>query len=814
MGALLSKCKCSTTTDSDPVPETLEQGNATEEKELETLEQGNTTEEKELELPISQKLKNEKLEADKYSNTLAETLNNFRSQDHCVDFKITVSGKDFPSHKNVLAASCKFFRDLFKVSKAADCYELTNVEPSAVEDVLNFLYTGKCRLHGHKHAESALRVANILAIRDLQLALERYLTVAKDKPENIHSEEEFFACREESILGMLMEFWTEGLFCDLTLTTNCGRIVPVHKNVLASVSCYFQGLLRSDMKEVHENNVDFGMVDEMVVNELLNFIYSGKISITFDNVRSLLQASDYLLIEHLKTIIVAFLKASITVLNFWHIFDLVKSFTCMNEMNADILQFICSHYWEITQSDEFLKFAEEDMKCFLSNDDIVCSETQMLESLIRWYKYSKHQRAESFTRLLCLVHISCVPDLYLKFLAEREDIEVLNSYSGHKLRAKVSLDDLKRTSHFYNLVMFGVSGSSPNVGQKLFYWLPFAGPWSYIDQNTSVESTTPLVYAGNALYLQSYHNCQLIYYSNPLSAKHYKDYSCSTSYTPKEFTSSAPLHCAAAVLGNCVYVMGGNKDEPTSTVWRFNFENQTWESVSSMQERRYKHFAISYKDRCIYVFGGSERGFGSYKSTVERYDPQEDSWSYVASMYERRGSGLACVLVDKIYVMGGDLEHYRLGSYYDCEVYDPVIDVWQIPCFSMKYFGTLKSCKDTGTFNTSMGETWDSFDTKGPDPFELKVCMPQDIDLFDESGHIYSPSVTCCNGFIVVFGFDSLRNKKNLRLPFYFVDPETGHFRILYSLPSWPVDASHGILAPLNRRDMIKALEDYSGNMY
>ena len=45
-------------------------------------------------------------------------------------------------HKNVLAASCKFFRDLFGASKDI-CYEMINVEPNAVEDVLTFVYTGK-----------------------------------------------------------------------------------------------------------------------------------------------------------------------------------------------------------------------------------------------------------------------------------------------------------------------------------------------------------------------------------------------------------------------------------------------------------------------------------------------------------------------------------------------------------------------------------------------------------------------------------------------------------------------------------------------
>ena len=373
MGALLSKCKCNdlaATTDSDPAK---------------TLERGKQSEGKNHELSKSQKLRSEKAEIDRYSLSLAETLNSFRHQELFVDFKIAVSGEDFPVHKNVLAASCKFFRDLFKVSGAAARYELTNVEPTAVEDVLDYLYTGKCRLQGQQKVESALYIANFLGIQDLQEPLERYISLAEEISafETMDIQEEFFVCREESIMKAVMKCWVGDLFCDLTLTTNCGRIVPVHKNILAAVSCYFQGLFRSDMKEVPENNVDFSMVDETVVNELLHFIYSGEISITFHNIRSLLKAADYLLIEHLRTTIVAFWGGVSTVSNFWYVFDLVKSFNCLSEINTDILQLTCNNFWEITQAEEFLEITEEDLKYFLSNDDIMSSEVQMLEYLIR-----------------------------------------------------------------------------------------------------------------------------------------------------------------------------------------------------------------------------------------------------------------------------------------------------------------------------------------------------------------------------------------------------------------------------------------------
>lgn len=86
-----------------------------------------------------------------------ETLSSFRHQKLHVDFSLTVDGKDFLVHKNVLAVSYKFFRDLFQVSPAVVHYELINVD--GIEDILNFLHTGKYRLS---------HISDVLILQDLK----------------------------------------------------------------------------------------------------------------------------------------------------------------------------------------------------------------------------------------------------------------------------------------------------------------------------------------------------------------------------------------------------------------------------------------------------------------------------------------------------------------------------------------------------------------------------------------------------------------------------------------------------------------------
>ena len=87
--------------------------------------------------------------------------------------------------------------------------------------------------------------------------------------------------------------------------------------------------------------------------------------------------------------------------------------------------------------------------------------------------------------------------------------------------------------------------------------------------------------------------------------------------------------------------------------------------------------------------------------------------------------------------------------------------------------------------------------------------LPRDEKCYDHE-HVYSPALTYYNGVIIVFNFSSFskRNLRTLKLPVYFVDPETGNFRILYSLSSWPDSDARGIVMPLSRKDMIKAVKD------
>lgn len=756
-----------------------------------------------------------------YQLSLLETLNAFRRASLFTDVTLKVSGKNFPVHRNVLAASSCFFKELFCKTESSQpfCHEFEKIEPITMENILNIIYTGKGKLD-EQNAASMFQVAETLGLQDL---LNKYAEHTDGSKVSVSKSKTFNFNNQDAILSNLSALRGEGLFCDLTLTTGSGRVVPVHKNVLAAVSCYFKGLFRSEMREVHESNVDFGVIDEAIVEELLSFIYSGQIIVTFDNARSLLQASDYLLIEALKRRIIDFVKDSSTLSNFWLIYSLVRSFDCLDEIYQEMLNFVCSHYWSIAHSNDFVQITEQDVRWFLSNDDILSSEAQMLGSLIRWYKHLREERKESFKRLLNLIHMGSIPDLYLKKLASEENIDELKKFNGYKLKDDVSLECVCRTAHFHNVVLFGLTHRLHYThSYNLCYWLPFAGPWSLIARiphnKSMLANGTPLVYTHSGLYVQvPWNNPKLAFHRNPLTARHLMPNSGVAPTTDIEPSAPMTFDCAAVTMGRYIYLIGGmSMQEVTEvkTVQRYDVEKQAWVSVADMCEPRYELTAVNYKDRYIFVFGGTDGStHRECLKTVERYDPQIDRWSYVKPMHRPRSSAFAFVHNEKIYVIGGERGEDVTPT--DCEVYDPVTDDWQVMKIQVNKLFTLKGQSEEGSFlyltpsECSAGKEVSTGKASLIGPPEVpRLPAQQDPTLLDVT-KITRPYVTCINGSIVVLDFSTCADGQR-KADFYFVDPESGDFRILHSLFAWPTDISYGALMPLSRRDMMKALKDYS----
>lgn len=126
--------------------------------------------------------------------------------------------------------------------------------------------------------------------------------------------------------------------------------------------------------------------------------------------------------------------------------------------------------------------------------------------------------------------------------------------------------------------------------------------------------------------------------------------------------------CAAAVLSNKLYALGGNF---LNSVERFDVENNIWEEVSPMATDRCLCSAGVLEGR-LYAVGGW--GSGETLNTMEVYDDQNDTWTAAPPMIERR-KGLSVAILDGyMYAIGG---HNGPDDLKQVERYDPRTETWE-----------------------------------------------------------------------------------------------------------------------------------------
>lgn len=96
--------------------------------------------------------------------------------------------------------------------------------------------------------------------------------------------------------------------CDLRISNKSGSTFAVHKAVLVASSPYFDAMLSSNFAESRDIKVELPF-STAAISTILDYIYSGTITLSTDVVLELLHAADFLLMDNLKGPIVNFICA-------------------------------------------------------------------------------------------------------------------------------------------------------------------------------------------------------------------------------------------------------------------------------------------------------------------------------------------------------------------------------------------------------------------------------------------------------------------------------------------------------------------------
>ena len=446
--------------------------------------------------------------------------------------------------------------------------------------------------------------------------------------------------------------------CDVTLTTKDDKEFKAHRNVLSAASPFFSKLVQSDMKENREGIVRFGEISGAVMEDVLEFIYTGSVEVTQENSEDLIAAANYLLVPGLKTVSGRFLERQMSKSNCISTFYFAEMYQC-DELITNTRKFIHANFASVAEMDEFLNLEAKEVERWISSDDIsVAVEADVFKIVLKWIEQNKSERKASFEQLFCHVRLASLSRDYLIDVVTNELVQ------GNSRCLGLASDAIK-------LMAFPVEGNFSQSARKsletraivscggkyTFCYLPEKNEWKRLADGLSENRSS---------------NTQMINYRDQLYA--FPQTGKAERYDPV-FNSWCTLELSitrstmVAVVRGELYAIEFNTSTKKSTIRRYDVERGSWQMVLSSHEGYRVDACVVAAGNHLYVCGGMLEDRCVAKA--ERFDAVENKWETIANMQKKRRNTFGVATYGKIFVAGGKPSS-RL-----CEMYNISTNEWQ-----------------------------------------------------------------------------------------------------------------------------------------
>ena len=192
--------------------------------------------------------------------------------------------------------------------------------------------------------------------------------------------------------------------CDVVLEVD-GETVAAHRVVLASLSAYFRAMFTQQMAESKQRVITINGVDPGTLKSLVDYAYTATIDISEDNVQSILSASSVLQFQEVKQACSEFLRRQLDTDNCLGIKVFAEAYGC-NDLRKAATVYSSHYFSQVRQRDEFLKLSIDEIKLFLSNEQLnVESEYEVYEAAMAWLNHQTNRRDEHLYEVLRLVRL-------------------------------------------------------------------------------------------------------------------------------------------------------------------------------------------------------------------------------------------------------------------------------------------------------------------------------------------------------------------------------------------------------------------------
>ncbi|KAJ3609535.1 hypothetical protein NHX12_024055 [Muraenolepis orangiensis] len=476
---------------------------------------------------------------------------------------------------------------------------------------------------------------------------------------------------------------TGGTLCDVILVVQ-GKHFPAHRVVLAAASHYFNLMFTTSMLESLSHEVELRSAEPDIIELLVEFVYTARISVNSSNVQSLLDAANQYQIEPVKKMCVEFLKEQVDATNCLGISALAECMDCP-ELKGVAEDFVQVHFTEVYKLDEFLQLDVGQLTHLLHHDMLtVRAEAQIYDAAMRWLKYDVCSRQSHMVEVLGCVRFPLVSKTFLSKTVQAEPLiqdnpqclKMVISGMRYHLLSLEDREDLgessrpRRKKHDYRIkrrdawVVFWDNVVYILGGSQLFpikrmdcynvlkdSWYSKLGPPTPRDSLAACASQGKIYTSGGSEVGNS-------------ALDLFECYDTRTeSWQVKASMLMARCSHGSVAAGGLVYVCGGTVGNNVSgrvlnSCEVYDPALQQWRELCGMRESRKNHGLVVVNNR-IYAIGG--QGAAGGLDSVEYYHISSNEWRPAAPM-PWRGQTVKCAAVgDVIYVLAGFQGVGRLG---------------------------------------------------------------------------------------------------------------------------------------------------------
>uniref|UniRef100_A0A1A9VL35 Kelch-like protein diablo n=1 Tax=Glossina austeni TaxID=7395 RepID=A0A1A9VL35_GLOAU len=434
-----------------------------------------------------------------------------------------------------------------------------------------------------------------------------------------------------------------------------GEVIHVHKLALAIASDYFAAMFEADMKERKEGTVKLQDVNVFAVKALVDYIYSGIITLTEENVEEVLSVSEIFQIVWVKEECIQFLKNNLNRNNCFRVRKFADMHSC-KELHNISHKYILDHFDDLIAEEGLLLLSFEEIKELIKNvQHVVKLEDIAYKAAINWIKHDLERRRVHLAELMSLIRLPLVSTELLTDHIVAEPL-LTEDQKCNKFVTEALTYQLKQSQ------LHGKCQTGKKHSNESFYVFLVGGIWE----------------------------CEM-------GIKECKVYDISKK---KLFSISSMnedrFNNSAVSLNGVIYSVGGYNNGVLNTAERYDPVNKRWSYIAPMNNARHDLGICTYND-LIYVFGGE------WNSTVESYDRATNKWHLCQSIPETHGGfNRATVAENSIYslteVTNGNNALFRLdprdGKWVKLNVISRRSDGYELVCYDRTLFAIgSEDCK-------------------------------------------------------------------------------------------------------------------------